>query len=232
MTQTQLIMSQEEIDRIERLNSGTSMTGHQDFDRLGCLIIKNLYDVKELIQQTPPKERGQLLYGKTEFEFEHNPIEIQVNDSVSRYNYPKYKQVHSDIRVRIENIIERKLHNTYFYDRFYFVGQKLRNHVDRDSCEISVSLHVASSPKQTWPFYIKTAEGFVESAILEPGDALLYKGCERPHWRDPLPSGYTKKERMIRKLKMKEDDTWYHQIFFHYVLADGYRLHYSGDKGV
>ena len=24
---------------------------------------------------------------------------------------------------------------------------------------------------------------------LEPGDALIYRGCDIPHWRDALPKG-------------------------------------------
>jgi hypothetical protein len=54
---------------------------------------------------------------------------------------------------------------------------------------------------------------------LDPGDGLLYKGCERPHWRDPLPSRH--KGGILGRWKRRNDNTYYHQIFFHYVLADG-----------
>jgi len=224
-------MTENDIAIAEEKNSRTSTTGHLDFDRLGCLIIKDLYDVKDLIE-SPPRERGVLRYGKRITEFTHIPEEDQVNGSLSRYSYPKYKLVHTEIRKRIEKIINKKLFNTYYYDRFYFPGQKLDNHVDRDACEISVTLHISSNPKFIeWPIGIKTAEGFRESAILYPGDAMLYKGCERPHWRDELKSSYSNKELFLKKIKKETDDTWYHQIFFHYVLADGYRVHYAGDIG-
>ena len=25
------------------------------------------------------------------------------------------------------------------------------------------------------------------SVVLKPGDGMVYKGCERPHWRDSMP---------------------------------------------
>lgn len=226
------IMTDNDIAISEKKNSGTSMTGHTDFDRLGCLVIKDLYNVSNLIE-SPPRERGVLRYGKRITEFTHIPEEDQVKGSLSRYSYPKYKLAHTEIRQRIEKIIGRKLFNTYYYDRFYFPGQKLDIHTDREACEISVTLHISSNPKFIeWPIWIKTAEGFKENAILHPGDALLYKGCERPHWRDELESTYTKKDLFFKKFKKENDDTWYHQIFFHYVLADGYRLQYAGDIGI
>ena len=44
--------------------------------------------------------------------------------------------------MKLEKHIGRKLYNTYYYDRFYFPGQKLERHADRDACEISVTVHV------------------------------------------------------------------------------------------
>ena len=66
--------------------------------------------------------------------------------------------------------------------------------------------------------------------VLKPGDGLLYKGCERPHWRDPMP-GVRKEEDKI-PVPGKEDKslTYYHQIFFHYVLQDGHRAHCAWDR--
>ena len=62
------------------------------------------------------------------------------------------------------------------------------------------------------------------SICLSPGDGVMYKGCERPHWRDPLPSRHV--GNCYAELP---DDTYYHQVFFHYVLADGNRVHCAND---
>jgi hypothetical protein len=60
-------------------------------------------------------------------------------------------------------------------------------------------------------FYIKTPDTYVDkkkkdvvlvpgeerSLCLEPGDGLLYKGCERPHWRDPMPGAKKSKKLLV-----------------------------------
>jgi hypothetical protein len=60
------------------------------------------------------------------------------------------------------------------------------------------------------------------SLELEPGDGVLYKGCDCLHWRDPMPGKYP-------KIFSRLDNSYYHQIFFHYVLADGYRCEFAKD---
>ena len=71
--------------------------------------------------------------------------------------------------------------------------------------------------------------GEERSLVLKPGDGLLYKGCERPHWRDKMP-GFTGKrsKKLFGKTPTKEQ--YYHQIFFHYVLQDGNRAHCAWDR--
>ena len=74
------------------------------------------------------------------------------------------------------------------------------------------------------PFYYSLSgdERFVN---MKNGDAVIYKGCEREHWRYPLESKYNKIERMFKK-----DDTYHHQIFFHYVNANGPYLPFAFDR--
>ena len=75
----------------------------------------------------------------------HEPEENQVNGSLASYSHPQYRQIHSGIRRKLESVIGRELYNTYYYDRFYFAGQNLERHADRDACEISVSVHISSN---------------------------------------------------------------------------------------
>jgi hypothetical protein len=233
-------MSQENIDFQERVNTGTSSTNNEQFDRDGYLVIKNLYDPQDLYCE-PPQNKGQYnYYGKID-KFDYVEIEAQVEGSTSRYYYPHYKFAHSQIRMKIEKVIGKKLYNTYYYDRFYNPGQELSNHADRPSCEISVSVHVSSNVSNPWPLWIKTPDTYNDpkekteiikrgenrSVILEPGDGMIYKGCERPHWREPLPREY--KKTWYGK-KVEKENIYYHQIFFHYVLADGLRVNYAYDR--
>jgi len=194
------------------------------FDRYGYAIISNLYDPTELFDDVP-KERGQITYGNSIENFHHNPEEMQVVGSLARYNHPKYKQVHTKIRLILEDILGEKLYNTYYYDRFYFAGQRLYRHSDRDACEISVSVQISTNSEKSWPFCIETVNGEERFCTLQNGWGLLYKGCEREHWRDTLESRHGKIKNTINKIFKIEDDTYHHQIFFHYVRANGERAH-------
>ena len=202
---------------------GISWTYNEFFDEHGYFVIKNLYDPQKLYHPVP-EERGLINYwGKNLDQFNYDPVESQVEGSLARYWHPQYRQAHSDIRIQLEKEIGRNLYNTYYYDRFYFPGLELKKHTDRDACEISVTVHVGTSLKELWAIKIETVSGEEHSVILNSGDGMVYKGCERPHWRDPMPCN---KKLWWRRSKEKE---YYHQIFFHYVLADGYRAHCAFD---
>jgi len=204
-------------------------TNNLDFDSQGYYLVNNLYDPKELYCEVP-KERGQIKYFGSEKKFNYKEKEDQVNGSLARYSHPKYKFVHSQIKLKIEKIIGKKLFDTYYYDRFYFAGQELTPHVDRPACEISVSVNISTNLNEYWPFKIETPNKEIHSLGLDPGDGVIYRGCDRRHWRDPMPSRYSKFEKIKNKFYNKEDDSYYHQIFFHYVLADGYRCEYAYDR--
>ena len=233
-------MTEEQVFFTERLNSGTSKTNNEQFEKDGYLVIKNLWDPKELYHPLP-SELGQINYWGTKLDqFTHQDVEMQVEGSLARYWHPQYRQIHSQIRIILEKIIGKKLYNTYYYDRFYFPGQELIKHTDRDACEISVSVHIGTNlvgKDADWPICIKTPDTYADdkktqilisgenrSVVLKPGDGMLYKGCERPHWRNPMPKSktnwFTKKQ------------FYYHQIFFHYVLSDGMRCHCYMDKSM
>ena len=221
-------MNEDQVLHQERMNTGTSWTHNEQFDKDGYLVVKDLWDKDELFHPLP-EVRGQLEYWDNNVEnFNHQPVEGQVEGSLARYWHPQYRLIHSGIRLKLEKIIGRKLYNTYYYDRYYFPGQELTKHADRDACEISVSVHISTNltgENAKWPFKIKTPAGEERSLSLESGDGLLYKGCERPHWREAMPTEYTRK--WFRKVE--KDGLYYHQIFFHYVLADGQRAHCAGD---
>ena len=237
-------MSVDQIAWQEKVNSGTSWTRDGSFERLGFLYLSNLCDPEELYCPVPEK-RGQYNYwGKKLDQFNYSPEEVQVNGSTSRYWYPQYREIHSRIRVRLEKAIGRKLYNTYYYDRFYFPGQELTRHADRDACEISVTVNVGTNLEgkdADWPIWIKTPDTYADeskqvvtkvgenrSVIIKPGDGMVYKGCERPHWRDPMPTPKRRKRDILLRRPQKE--YYYHQIFFHYVLADGQRAQCAWDQ--
>ena len=223
-------MTEQQLLDQEKRNAGTAWTRNENFDEFGFLVLKNLWRAEELYRPVP-SIRGQVNYwGKQLDQYNLIENEMQVEGSLATYTHPQYREIHSGIRKRLESVIGRELYNTYYYDRFYFAGQELTRHADRDACEISVSVHISSNIDECWPFKIKSVQGKEHSLCLKPGDGLLYKGCERPHWRDPLQSRYKRKrDRLKNWITRKQDDTYYHQIFFHYVLADGQRAQCYND---
>ena len=196
-------MTEMEVLVQERRNTGTTWTRNEDFDKDGYLKVKDLWAPEELYHPLPDL-RGQLNYwDKNPEHFNKIDVEQQVEGSLARYWHPQYRTIHSGVRKKLEEVIGRKLYNTYYYDRYYFPGQPLSKHADRDACEISVTVHIStnlSDDYKDWPIWIKTPDTYVDkkktgvlvpgeerSLVLNPGDGLIYKGCERPHWRDALP---------------------------------------------
>ena len=77
-----------------------------------------------------------------------------------------------------------KLSPTYSYARIYKNGDVLARHKDRYSCEISTTLNLGGDK---WPIYLDPTSKTGQAGIkvdLEPGDMLIYSGCELEHWRE------------------------------------------------
>ena len=104
-----------------------------------------------------------------------------------------------------------ELYPTYSYLRVYIEGAELAKHTDRFSCEISATLPIEYESERIWPLCIEI-DGGVRKIELEPGDALIYKGIQIPHWREPFEG-----QRQV-------------QIFLHYVKKDGPYSEYKFDK--
>lgn len=208
---------------------GVPEGARQYFKKHGYLIIKNLYDANELKTEIPNLS-GQINYYGSLDKFHHSPEEQQVPGSLARYSYPPYKEAHSKIRLILEDILGEKLYNTYYYDRIYRAGQQLVRHSDRGACEISVSVQISSNLGEPWSFCLETLEGKEIAANLQDGWGLLYMGCRVEHWRDPLKSKNGKLKRGLYKILRKPDDTYWHQVFFHYVRQNGEFAHCAWDK--
>jgi hypothetical protein len=71
---------------------------------------------------------------------------------------------------------------TYTYARVYKEGSELLRHRDRPACEISLTLNL--SKDSDWPIYFQRSDGSETSVELEPGDAVMYLGCQSDHWRN------------------------------------------------
>jgi hypothetical protein len=110
-----------------------------------------------------------------------------------------------------EEVSRAKLFPTYSYFRVYSRGDVLEKHTDRPSCEISLSLCLGYHAERPWPLLVEGPAG-ASSVELTPGDALLYRGIECPHWREPMDGEQTA------------------QVFLHYVDQDGPYAEWKYDK--
>ena len=213
------------------------MTDKEIFERDGFLEVPEIIiDPKNLFTKPPKNHNGSRTSGSLKYNLRQEPQydkdENQVPGSFSVYNNPKYREIHRLVRRVVQNILEIDLHPTYFYERFYYAGQELKRHSDRPACEISVTLQISTNLKEPWDIWFQKPDGKETSIKMKSGDAVIYKGCEREHWRFPMKSNYNILQNKINKLKKKEDDTYLHQIFFHYVLQDGMRTHHAFDRGI
>jgi hypothetical protein len=108
-----------------------------------------------------------------------------VPDTPYDYGDPAFDGLLEYLRPRIEQQSGLALYPTYSYFRLYKHGDVLKRHRDRPACEISVSLNIGQTPTDPWPIHVEGNSGSTCRALLAPGDAVLYRGIDLFHWREP-----------------------------------------------
>ncbi len=148
----------------------------------------------------------------------------QVPGAPSVYADPLMESIMDLVTPHVEHLTGHKLFPTYSYFRLYKQGDVLRPHIDRPSCEISFSIclgcDVSNVPEAgyLWPIQVDNSRDYRRfdkesrrpampgegiSVLLEPGDCVIYRGCEVRHWRDAFAGNYQA------------------QAFIHYVDQNG-----------
>jgi Rps23 Pro-64 3,4-dihydroxylase Tpa1-like proline 4-hydroxylase len=125
----------------------------------------------------------------------------QAPNSYSAYNYTSFLELLCEKTPEISSAIGETVLPTYAYSRVYKNGSELVRHVDRDACEVSLTLHLHGD--SNWPIWIETPSGESRCVELNPGDAMIYLGKIAPHWRETY------------------DGEYYSQVFLHYVRSRG-----------
>ena len=125
-----------------------------------------------------------------------------VPNTPSVYGDPAFEALLEYLRPQIETVTGCRLYPTFSYFRLYKRGDILKRHRDRPACEISLSLNIGQTPAAPWPLHVEGKTG-PNTAILLPGDALIYRGIDCFHWRDPYEGSQLA------------------QVFLHYVDRDG-----------
>ena len=211
-------------------NFTRNMSKNEFFEKNGYLFVPKIILDPENLYVPLPKVRGQITYYNNRMDkFDYCPDEKQVAGSLARYNIPTYRELHFLVKKEVEKRLEMDLHPTYFYDRFYFPGQQLKRHSDRPACEVSVSIQISTTLNDPWPIWFEIPDGSETYVEMNNGDAVIYKGTEREHWRDAMPDEIPWWKKKIAKIRGKEIESFHHQIFLHYVDANGPFVHCAFD---
>lgn len=133
---------------------------------------------------------------------------------------------------QVEKMTGKNLFPTYAYFRVYKQGDVLQPHIDRPSCEISFTICLGydisnlDDKNYRWPIYVDNSKDFRKfsdesgrpaakgegtPASLDPGDCVIYRGCEVKHWRNEFKGNHQA------------------QAFIHYVDRDGPYAKYKFD---
>lgn len=129
----------------------------------------------------------------------------QCPSSEAIYGAEVFELLLLQVKPKVEVASGRRLLPTYTYARLYMPGEELHNHIDRPSCQVSVTLTLGFEGA-VWPIYMGDSINKENASKVEMrvGDAVLYLGTEKYHWREVYTEGQ-----------------WQAQVFLHYVDADG-----------
>lgn len=127
--------------------------------------------------------------------------DTQIPNTPAKYNYISFLEILCEKTPEVSNLIGETVLPTYCYSRVYKKGDILEKHTDRDACEISLTVHLDGD--EEWAIFVQDPKNNQIEVNLKQGDALLYLGCDAPHWRNSY------------------DGTFYSQVFLHYVRSLG-----------
>ncbi len=138
------------------------------------------------------------------------PSDTLVPGAPAVYDFLPFVRLLIEKIPQVEALCDERVLPTYTYARLYSHGEALPDHLDRDACELSLTLNLDAD--EPWPIWLKTPAGEAVSVRQQPGDAVMYLGCRTPHWREPLVGQFCT------------------QVFIHYVFSFGHRAYAYFDK--
>lgn len=170
----------------------------------------------EIIKNAISKETANL--AAIEFEMVRDQNPQSVNDGLVENAFWWYGSFVSEsllqiLLPKVEEVTKLHLFPTYSYGRIYYNGAKMKRHIDRPSCQYSVTITISiDENSESWPIGFKDLNGNDKELHLDVGDMCVYRGTELEHWRDQY-----KGEKQI-------------QFFLHYVDQNGIYSDFKYDR--
>ena len=186
------------------------MTNAKKFQSKGYVYVKNAInsDILNLVSNYALFDEQQ------NYSLEEGP-NPQIHNSHSSYGNPLMESLLLSMLPFMEKNTGLQLYPTYSYYRVYRPGAELLVHTDRPSCEVSTTITFKFDYKEqqeiySWPIFMDGTE-----CNMNPGDLVIYRGCDLDHWRDKFtaPAG-----------------SYHIQAFLHYVDANGPFSDYKWDN--
>lgn len=94
-------------------------------------------------------------------------------------NLRALKPLHQQLGLWMSEVMDRSVQPSYSFALINTQDYVLRPHRDQAACKYTVNISIAKTCPS--PIFM---EG--EPVELEPGDSIVYLGCETTHWRDIL----------------------------------------------
>ena len=153
-----------------------------------------------------------------------NPDVIPGPITSNNYSDMHMELISTMIQKNIEKLTQLQLFPTYTVYRTYFPGNELIRHLDRSACEISATILLDAQYKvdssYRWKIFADP-EPYRNNEKLDPhnlpknlglvfeqkpGDALIYRGCDIPHWREEF---------------IGEEGSYHTQLICHFIDKNG-----------
>jgi hypothetical protein len=158
------------------------MIDAKKIDQFGCVRINGFLD------PTTVATISQYFENKIALGEWKETVEKNAESEITKLFYyadPLIEVVLKTSKTLVEEAVGKELFPTYSYARVYQPGEELKPHVDRPACEYSVTVNIAHNGAAS-PIYMQYKDNPVEQYTLASGDAVVYKGCEVRHWREPF----------------------------------------------
>lgn len=188
-----------------------------DYWKDGHAVVRDLYS-PEMLHQLLNVLRSRLDFAPLERQVSFTGV-TKKRLAVQMYSkdFPMIEAFLWGLTPAVSMAVGKHLLPTYCYFRAYQKDDTCFVHSDRPACEVSLSLTLAYSDGIPWPLDVaRQPQGTVgpvattfgdepyASAVMQPGDGVLYQGVARRHGRvNPNPN------------------TWSAHLFMHWVDGQG-----------